>query len=118
MGLRQGCSLSPILFLIYMDGIVKKSESCGRVKIGECTVQRLLFADGLVLLHSTQNGLQQALDRFSDACSVVGMKISTTKTETMCLSRQPKQCSFQVGGVGPTTKTVREIQVYRRLIHK
>ena len=99
VGLRQGCSLSPILFLIYIDRIVKKSESCGGVKIGECTVQRLLFADDLVLLDSTQNGVQQALDRFSDACSVAGMKISTTKTETMCLSRQPKQCSLQIDGV-------------------
>ena len=44
VGLRQGCFLSPILFLIYMNRIVKKSESCGGVKIGECTVQRLLFA--------------------------------------------------------------------------
>ena len=90
VGLRQSCSLSPILFLIYMDGIVEKSESCGGVKIRECTVQRLLFVDDLALLDSTRNGLQQALDRFSDACTVAGMKISTTKTETMCLSRQPK----------------------------
>ena len=95
VGLRQGCSLSPILFLIYMDRIVQNSESCG----GECTVQCLLFANDLVLLDSTQNGLQQALDRFSDACSVAGMKISSTKTETMCLSRQPKQCSLQIDGV-------------------
>ena len=99
VGLLQGCSLSPILFLTYMDRIVKKSESCGGVKIGECTVQRLLFADDLVLLDSTQNGLQQALDRFSDACSVAGMKISTRKTETMCLSRLPKQCSLHIDGV-------------------
>ena len=91
VGLRQGCSLSPILFLIYMDKIVKKNESCGGVQIGDCTVQRLLHADDLVLLDSTQNGLQQALDRFLGACSVAGMKISTTKTETMCLSRQLKQ---------------------------
>ena len=95
VGLQQGCSLSPILFLIYVDRIVKNSKSCGGVKIGECTV-RLLFANDLVLLDSTQNGLQQALDRFSDACSVAGMKINTTKTETMCLSRQPKQCSLQI----------------------
>ena len=79
-----------------MDRIVKKSESCGGVKIGECTVQRLLFADDLVLLDFTQNGLQQALDRFSDARCVAGIKISATKTETMCLSRQPKQCSHQI----------------------
>ena len=74
---RQCCSLPPIWFLIYVDKIVKKSESCGGVKIGDRTVQRLLFADDLVLLDSTQNGAQQALDRFSDACSVAGMKIGT-----------------------------------------
>ena len=99
VGLRQGYSLSPILFLLYMNRILKKSESCGGVKIGDCTVLRLLFADDLVLLESTQNGLQQALDRFSDACCVTGMKFSATKTETMCLSRQPKQCSLQFGEV-------------------
>ena len=82
MRLRQGCSLSPILFLIHMDRIVKKNESCGKVKIGECTVQRLLFADDLVLLDSTQNDFQQALDRFLNACSVAGMKIGTTTTTT------------------------------------
>ena len=63
-GLRQDCSLSPTLFLVYMDRIVKKSEYCGGVEIGDCSVQRLLFADDFVLLDSTQNGLQQALDRF------------------------------------------------------
>ena len=57
-----------------MDRIVKKNEAFGGVKIGECTVQRWLFADDLVLLDSTQNGRQQALDGFSDACSVAGMK--------------------------------------------
>ena len=82
-----------------MDRIVKKSESCGGVKIGECTVQRLLFANDLVLLDSTKSGLRQTLDRFSDACSVAGMKISTTETETMCPSRQSEQCSLQIDGV-------------------
>ena len=79
VGLRQGCSLSPILLLVCMDRIVKNSECCGGVKIGDCIVRRQLFADNLVPLDSTQNGLQQAFDRFSDACSVAGMKIGTTK---------------------------------------
>ena len=44
-------------------------------------MRRLLYADDLVLLDSSQNGLQQALDRFSDACSVAGMKISRANNE-------------------------------------
>ena len=52
-GLWLACCLSPVLFLICMNGIVKKSESCGEVKIDDCTVQRLLFADDLVPLDST-----------------------------------------------------------------
>ena len=67
------------------------------MKIGDCTVQRLLFTHDFVLLDSTQNGLQRALDWFSDACSVARMKISTTKAETMRVSREPKQCSLQTG---------------------
>ena len=39
-----------------------------------CSVQRLLVADDLVLLDSTQNGLQQAFGRFSDACPVAEWK--------------------------------------------
>ena len=64
---------------------VKKSESCGGVKNGDCTVQRLLFADGFAPLDSSQNSLRKALIRFSDACSVAEMKIGTgtMKTETL-----------------------------------
>ena len=47
-----------------MDGIVKKSKSCGGTKIGDYAVQSLLFADDLVQLDFTQNGFQQALYRF------------------------------------------------------
>ena len=36
---------------------------------------------------------------FSDACLDAGMKISTAKTEIMCFSRHPVQCSFQINGI-------------------
>ena len=62
---------------------------------GERNVLHLLFADDLALLSTNKHDLQYALDRFSDACLDTGMKISTTKTEIMCLSRHPVQRSFQ-----------------------
>ena len=52
VGLRQGCVLSPSLFIIYMDKIDRDSSSSGGVTFGECNVRRLLFADDLELLSS------------------------------------------------------------------
>ena len=94
VGLLQGCALSPLLFIVYMDKIDKDSSPGSGVTFGECNVWRLLFADGLGLLSLNKSDLQDALDRFSDKCLDAGMKISTVKTEILCLSRHPVQCSF------------------------
>ena len=68
-----------------MEKIYKDSfSSCG-ITFGECNVRRLLFADNFALLSSNKRDLQYALDWFSDACLEAGMKISTAKTEIMCL---------------------------------
>ena len=58
---------------------------------------RLLFADDMVLLASAEPGLQLALNGFAAACNVAGLKISTSKTVVIHLSRNPVQCSLQVG---------------------
>ena len=77
-----------------MDKIDKDTSSSSCVTFRECNVRHLLFADDLALLSSKRDS-QHALDRFSDACLDAGMKISMAKTEIMCLSRHPVQCSFQ-----------------------
>ena len=96
IGLRQGCVLSPLLFIIYMDTIDGDNSSNSCVTFGECNVRRLLFADDLAMLSSNKSDLQNALDRFSDACLDAEMKYSTAKIEIVCLSRHPVQCSFQI----------------------
>ena len=99
VGLRQDCVLFPLLFLTYTNKVDKDSSSSSGVTFGKCDVWRLLFADDLALLSSNKNDLQYALDRFSDACLDAGMKISTAKTEIVCVSRHPVQCFFQTNGV-------------------
>ena len=99
VGLRQGCVLSPLLFIIFMDRISRRSTTPECVTVGDVRVESLLFADDLALLASSADGLQRALDRFAAECSSSGMRISTAKTEVMVLSRQPEQCALQVSGV-------------------
>ena len=91
--LWQGCVLSPLIFITYMNWIDKRNQTNECVRIGSFKISRLLFADDLVLLADSESGLQHALDKFAAACDTAGMKISTTKTEVLRLSRNPVQCS-------------------------
>jgi len=61
----------------------------------------LLFADDVVLLSSTELGIQRALNDFAlaAACVIAEMKIRTTKPVILNFSRNPDQCSLQVCGV-------------------
>ena len=99
VGLRQKFVLSPLLFIIYMNWMDKLSRTNECITIGRCKISRVLFADGLVLLASSESSLQQALNGFAATCDIAGMKISTSKTEVPHLSRNPVQCSLQVGCV-------------------
>jgi len=49
--------------------------------------QFLLSVDDLVLLASSEQSLENALDGFSAACDQGGMTISTEKTEVLCLQK-------------------------------
>ena len=111
VGLRQGCVLSPLLFTVYMNWIDKCSQADECATIGNCKISRLLFADDLVLLSSTESGLQRALNSFADACNTAGIKTSTAKTQVHHLSRNPDQCMLQVNG-GSNTEAGREVQVF------
>ena len=86
VGLRQGCVLSPLLFIVYMNWIEKQSQVDEGITIGTSRVNRLLFADDLALLATSEGNLQHALDRFvGTACDKAGMKISIGKTEVLHL---------------------------------
>ena len=51
----------------------------------------------MVLLASSGRDLQLSLERFAAECEAVGMRISTSKSETMVLSRKRVECSLRVG---------------------
>ena len=58
-GVRQGCVLAPLLFSLYIDGVVNKLQyiQAEPPRIGDTLVQVLLYADDAVLISQTANGL-------------------------------------------------------------
>ncbi|KAI3377111.1 hypothetical protein L3Q82_000310 [Scortum barcoo] len=65
VGLRQGCPLSPVLFIIFMDRISRRSQGPEGVRFGNHRISSLLFADDVVLLASSSQDLQHVLERFA-----------------------------------------------------
>ena len=97
VGLRQGCPLSPILFIVFMDRISRRSQVMEGFRFGDARIRSLLFADDVVLLAPSSQELQLSLGQFAAACEAAGMTISTSKSEAMVLDRKRVECPLQVG---------------------
>uniref|UniRef100_A0A8C6PEM1 ribonuclease H n=1 Tax=Nothobranchius furzeri TaxID=105023 RepID=A0A8C6PEM1_NOTFU len=96
VGLRQGCPLSPILFITFMDRIFRRSQGVEGIRFGGLRIRSLLFADDVVLLASSERDLQLSLERFAAECEAAGMRISSSKSETMVLIRKRVECLLRV----------------------
>ena len=117
VGLRQGCTLSPLLFIINTDKIDRDSSSASGVTFKECNVRRLLFVNDLAWLSSNKSDLQYALDRFFDACLDAGMKISTAKTEiTCCKGTLSIALSKQVESLSSRRRSLRILESFSRVM--
>jgi len=86
VGLRQGCVLSPLLYMNWIESqLSRRGRHCWKI----CRINRLLFADDLVLLASSQQVFQHALDRFA-TCNQTGVKISTNTDRGTSSLQKPK----------------------------
>ena len=63
----RGC-FEPILFKLYINNIVDDLEKAKTdpVIVGDVQVNSLLYADNIILLSSTQEGLQNSLNVLSN----------------------------------------------------
>ncbi|KAK3549912.1 hypothetical protein QTP86_015528 [Hemibagrus guttatus] len=61
VGLRQSCPLSPVLFIVFMDRISRRSQGLEGVWFGDHRISSLIFADDVVLLAPSSLDLQHAL---------------------------------------------------------
>jgi hypothetical protein len=88
VGVRQGDTLSPLLFNIFINGIVGKVKESGLgVKIGGETVSVLLFADDMVLVANSKDDLSNLLAKVKQYCDKWQLEVNVNKTKVVVVSK-------------------------------
>ncbi len=80
LGVKQGCPLSPTFFGLYMDGLFEYVQSVEggsgpRLSSGQ-RVSALMYADDIVLMSTTVEGLQRLINATAQYCHGKGMTSS------------------------------------------
>ena len=78
-GVRQGCILSPCLFNLYAEYIMRNTgldEAQAGIKIARSNISNLRYADDTTLMAETEEELKSLLMKLKEESEKVGLKLS------------------------------------------
>ncbi|MCO5571119.1 hypothetical protein L7F22_024851 [Adiantum nelumboides] len=103
IGVKQGCPLSPTLFGLYIDELSEHilRDGGGGVDLAGTHIHIMLYADDIVLVSESQEGLQRHLQILDDFCTRRGLTVNLGKTKVLIFhtSRQVRSsATFTLAG--------------------
>ena len=85
-GVHQGCTLSPCLFNLYTQYIVRNAgldEAQAGIKIARRNINNLRYADDTTLIAESKEELKSLLIKVKEESEKVGLKLNIEKTKIM-----------------------------------
>ena len=85
-GVRQGCILSPCLFNLYAEYIMRNTgleEAQAGIKIARRNINNLRYADDTTLMAESEEQLKSLLMKVKEESEKVGLKLDIQKTKIM-----------------------------------
>ena len=85
-GVKQGCVLSPFIWIILMDFVLRSTEKGGhRIKWGGKSLLDLDYADDLSILDESVSRMKEVLEILRVQGARIGLKINVKKTKSLRL---------------------------------
>ena len=119
VGLKQGCPLSPTLFNLFINNLLRMLNDKGPgLRLSTITDHRevytkiscLAFADDIVLLAESATDLQDLLDICSQGATEDHLKFNTETTQWMSLNTDSDEATFTLH-----RNPIKETATYRYL---
>ena len=88
-GVHQGCILSPFLFNLYAEYIMRNArldESQAEIKIAGRNMNNFKYADDTTLMEESEEELKNFLMKVKEESEKVGLKLNIQKTKIMASS--------------------------------
>merc|ERR1712121_55348 len=108
IGLRQGCVMSPWLFNLFMDGVVREvytRVNQAGVRLSEegereWVLSQLLFADDTALVAESAEQLQCLVQEFGRVCKRRKLRVNVGKSKVMRIggSEEPEMLNIRLNG--------------------
>jgi hypothetical protein len=100
-GVRQGCLLSPLIFLLVVDWILKRATNnneCGLPWNEGQKLTDLDFADDIAVLEKSWRGMQELISRVEVEAGAVGLRMNAGKTKVMMIGHVDPGQNIQADG--------------------
>ena len=98
-GVRQGCIISPHLFNLYTEHIMREAD-IGEfgVSVGGQRISNMRYADDTGLLEKTLNQAEELTRRVNETGKRYGLKLNVKKTKLMIVSGEETEESMEIDG--------------------
>ena len=80
-GVRQGDTLSPVLFSMFINELAVEINRLNLVDIGGKKLSLLMYADDIVFLSESEENLQHVLDFTYEWCNKWKLKVNLLKSK-------------------------------------
>ncbi|GFR82060.1 endonuclease-reverse transcriptase [Elysia marginata] len=105
-GVRQGCILSPDLFNLYSEMILRELDNIQGIGLGGHNINNIRYADDTVLIAQSEQSLQKMLDIVVKESEIKGLFLNIAKTESMTISKKPQAPSCKIRSNGTQVRQV------------